>query len=97
MQFSLSQWDLNLVWSILPFSSLKLSKKFPSRSLHEVLFLAAITSACKVLDFAVLSCKEPYLVLPQKKVVLRPLSSFLPKFGFYVEPESGHFDAIFLY
>ncbi|CAJ0946837.1 unnamed protein product, partial [Ranitomeya imitator] len=44
-----------------------------------VAFLVAITSIRRVSELAALSCRSPFLVLHQDKVVLRPVPSFLPK------------------
>ncbi|CAJ0916307.1 unnamed protein product, partial [Ranitomeya imitator] len=49
-----------------------------SLALAEVAFLVAITSIWRVSELAALSCRPPFLVLHQDKVVLRPPPSFLP-------------------
>ncbi|CAJ0959122.1 unnamed protein product [Ranitomeya imitator] len=48
-------------------------------SLPQVAFLVAITSIRRVSELAALSCRSPFLVMHQDKVVLRPVPSFLPK------------------
>ncbi|XP_069582780.1 probable ATP-dependent RNA helicase DDX43 [Ranitomeya imitator] len=73
-------WDLNLVLDALqraPFKPIQdISFSFLS---WKVAFLVAITSIRRVSELAALSCRSPFLVLHQDKVVLRPVPSLLPK------------------
>ena len=73
-------WDLNLVFSVL--------QKLPFEPLHhaslslltkKLIFLVAISSARRVSELAALLCKEPYMIIHDDRVVLRPHPTFLPK------------------
>ncbi|XP_077133659.1 uncharacterized protein LOC143788135 [Ranitomeya variabilis] len=76
----LEPWDLNLVLCALqepPFEPLKeVSLLFLS---WKIAFLVAVTSIRRVSELAALSCKPPFLVFHQDKVVLRTCPTFLPK------------------
>ncbi|KAM4037388.1 ELMO domain-containing protein 3 isoform 1-T2 [Anomaloglossus baeobatrachus] len=76
----LEPWDLNRVLMALqkpPFEPLR--DVSLSRLSQKVTFLVAITSLRRVSELAALSCKSPFLVFHQDKVVLRPVPEFLPK------------------
>lgn len=64
-----SPWDLNLVLSILQSSPFE-----PLRDPLIAPFLFSATSAHSVSALALLSCKEPFMILHQCKVVLRTRS-----------------------
>ncbi|CAJ0934786.1 unnamed protein product [Ranitomeya imitator] len=63
----------------LALSSLKGQGDSPVSSIVAVAFLVAITSIRRVSELAALSCRPPFLVIHQDKVVLRLPPSFLPK------------------
>ncbi|XP_073437645.1 uncharacterized protein [Dendrobates tinctorius] len=73
-------WDLNLVLGALQKAPFEPIQDIPLSLLSwKVAFLIAITSIRRVSELAALSCRSPYLILHQDKVVLRPVPSFLPK------------------
>ncbi|CAJ0940807.1 unnamed protein product [Ranitomeya imitator] len=76
----LASWDLNLVLGVLqeaPFEPLQdISLTLLS---WKVVFLVANTSIRRVSELAALSCRPPFLIFHQDKVVLRTSPSFLPK------------------
>ncbi|CAJ0940919.1 unnamed protein product [Ranitomeya imitator] len=73
-------WDLNLVLDVLRASPFEPLREIPLSVLSwKVAFLVAITSIRRVSELAALSCRPPFLVIHQDKVVLRPPPSFLPK------------------
>ncbi|CAJ0967240.1 unnamed protein product [Ranitomeya imitator] len=73
-------WDLNLVLDVLKVSPFEPLREIPLSVLSwKVAFLVAITSIRRVSELAALSCRPPFLVIHQDKVVFRPPPSFLPK------------------
>ncbi|CAJ0929923.1 unnamed protein product [Ranitomeya imitator] len=73
-------WDLNLVLDVLKVSPFEPLREIPLSALSwKVAFLVAITSIRRVSELAALSCRPPFLVIHQDKVVFRPPPSFLPK------------------
>ncbi|CAJ0959908.1 unnamed protein product [Ranitomeya imitator] len=73
-------WDLNLVLDVLRVSPFEPLREIPLSVLSwKVTFLVAITSIRRVSELAALSCRPPFFVIHQDKVVLRPPPSFLPK------------------
>ncbi|CAJ0944049.1 unnamed protein product [Ranitomeya imitator] len=66
-------WDLNLVLDFLRVSPCEPLREIPLLVLSwKVAFLVAITSIHCVSELAALSCRPPFLVIYQDKVVLRP-------------------------
>ncbi|CAJ0946475.1 unnamed protein product [Ranitomeya imitator] len=77
---SVEAWDLNLVLDVLRVSPFEPLRESPLSVLSwKVAFLVAITSIRRVSELAALSCRPPFLVIHQDKVVFRPPPSFLPK------------------
>ncbi|CAJ0953829.1 unnamed protein product [Ranitomeya imitator] len=73
-------WDLNLVLDVLRVSPFEPLREIPLSVLSwKVTFLVAITSIRRVSELAALSCRPPFLVIHQDKVVFRLPPSFLPK------------------
>ncbi|CAJ0950310.1 unnamed protein product [Ranitomeya imitator] len=73
-------WDLNLVLDVLKVSPFEPLREIPLSVLSwKVAFLVAITSIRRVSELAALSCRPPFLVIHQDKVVFRTPPSFLPK------------------
>ncbi|XP_068101500.1 uncharacterized protein [Hyperolius riggenbachi] len=73
-------WDLNVVLQGLcesPFEPLsQVSDKFLTL---KTIFLIAITTARRIGELQALSIKEPYCVISEDRVTLRPDAAFLPK------------------
>ncbi|XP_068111872.1 uncharacterized protein [Hyperolius riggenbachi] len=73
-------WDLNTVLQGLcesPFEPLsQVSDKFLTL---KTIFLLAITTARRIGELQALSIKEPYCVISEDRVTLRPDAAFLPK------------------
>lgn len=76
----LCPWDLNLVLSALQGQPFEPIGHIPFVLLaRKLFFLVAITSTRRVSELAALSCKEPFLILHQERVVMRPRPDSLPK------------------
>ncbi|XP_068127185.1 uncharacterized protein [Hyperolius riggenbachi] len=73
-------WDLNTVLQGLcesPFEPLsQISDKFLTL---KTVFLLAITTARRIGELQALSIKEPYLMVSEDRITLRPDATFLPK------------------
>ncbi|XP_041436134.1 uncharacterized protein LOC121399455 [Xenopus laevis] len=76
----LPPWDLPFVLKILtetPFEPLERSSVW--NLTLKVVFLVAITSACRVGEISALAASEPHTVIFEDRVVLKPAFGFLPK------------------
>ncbi|XP_068117913.1 uncharacterized protein [Hyperolius riggenbachi] len=76
------KWDLSLVLKALTKPPFDCASNMNLRLLtFKTIFLVAITSARRVSELEALSCREPYCIFYNDRVVLRTSSEFIPKVG----------------